>query len=321
MSTTLIVAAFCFTAVLGSAVPAVGQQAPENAGSRPETVPAVGQQAPENAGSRPETVPAVGQQAPENAGSRPETVVFDHEEGGRRAYTLYLKDGEPFAVKIRNTCETEFTYEVLSITEDQPSPTQYRHSVSGVAGQTTDKVIDVVHDDSYGGYFVEIRRPATFVVCRNRQTESEVAVLSPTRLTITTPARRWRTSVSGAYTLTHLPKDDCADGDPCNRVKQGLATFVHTYHDRFPFLAPMFGLGISGEGQAEYFVGGGLRLGNEGTISFGGVAGKRRSGSNTQWSWFAGFSYAFLDTGTDALERPFAGEGSRQDPADTDGGE
>lgn len=286
MSTTLIAAAFSFAAVLVSAAPAAGQEAPESVGRRPQT------------------------------------VVFDHAEGTRRTYTLHLKDGEPFAIEVRNTCETEFAYEVLSISRDQPPPTQYRYSAPGVASVTADKVIDVVHDDSYGGYFVEIRRPTTFLACRSQQNQSELAVLSPTRLTITTPARRWRRSISGAYTLTHLPKDDCLDGEPCDRVKQGLATFVHTYHDKFPFVAPMFGLGIGGEGQAEYFVGAGLRMGDVGTINLGAVTGKRSSGANAEvrWSWFAGFSYAFLDTGRSALQQPFAGGGT-QGSANADGGE
>ena len=248
-------------------------------------------------------------------------VIYDHREGEQAAYTLYPQNGSVFFITILNTCPAQFVYEVLGIGEEAAPPVAPTADMrTDSTSRLSDVTLSVVHDDSYGGYYVDIRLSdhpeRQQVACTDTQhtdgTTSGVE-LAPTKLVITTPNRSWQTRVAGAYTVSTLTPV-CANDEGCgDQVNQGLATFLHTYHERFPSVAPMFGLGISGDNRAEYYFGGGIRLNDEVAFSGGMVFGPRQveTKTRTRFGWFFGVSYTILDT-ANAIQQPFAGAGTEQ---------
>src|SRR4051812_5977875 len=72
-------------------------------------------------------------------------VSFDHlNTDGNRSYVLHLSNGEPFQVKITNTCPETFSYEVQGILRAE----QEGDNLSGKAGKALEtKVLPVVHDE------------------------------------------------------------------------------------------------------------------------------------------------------------------------------
>ena len=97
-------------------------------------------------------------------------------------------------------------------------------------------------------------------------------------------------------------------------VNLGIAMFGQVYHDRVPWIAPLsFGIGLSGDSRATFYLGSALRFGSHASftagLAFGPVAtlpagaaeGKTLTdtnfllepGTRTTRSWFTGVTYTF----------------------------
>ena len=255
-------------------------------------------------------------------------VSFDHRSGSElSSYTVDVESGHVFAVRIANTCESEFVYEVLGFGSDEPPPptTSYSRGApregQGLQPRLGSVSIPIRHDESYGGYVIEIRRPdreeASSIGCVE---DGQGVDLQPARLVIATPRRVWTTSVSAGFSLSGLVNAACdvekeaEKDDRCSDARPGLVSFVHVHHARLAWLAPVFGLGLS-DGRTEYYIGGGLRLGGAATFNGGLVVGSVQNGfgedppTKFNTTWFFGVSYSLLGDDSSAIRAPFAGMG------------
>lgn len=253
----------------------------------------------------------------------PVETVFDHRGGGPTSYTLLLTDGELFTITVSNTCLTEFVYEVLGVGSSGRDQlpftplTDFRDETQRDSVRLSTWTHAIRHNESYAGYLVTISRRsgASFVCIDGDQT----VALEPVTLVINTPKKDWDIALSGGYTLSGLVNSSCTDdaeggeSKPCDEAKPGLVSFVHVYHDRLPWLAPMFGLGIGGGGQTQYHFGAGIRLGDVAAINGGLAVGPVEVGATDapatvfKKTWFVGLSYSFVGGG-DTIRQPFAGE-------------
>ena len=263
------------------------------------------------------------------------TVYFDHRAGQVAASTLYVEDGDIFTIAIENTCESRFAYDIRSIRQEEPRPTQASVPKGSLSVLLT-KRMDVVHNDTYAGYFVDVTERPTppAAPC------TEGTGLASTTFVVLTPKRGWALSFSGGFTVSGLrdpvygldAENKLAD-DPgkMNDARPGIATFVHMYDQRWSWqwTVPMFGLGIRDSNQPEYYFGVGARLGDKATVNGGLVLGpvSRLPGgvrigqaapddkvltdlpTRMVPGWFVGISYSFIGGGEDELRRPFAGSG------------
>lgn len=269
-------------------------------------------------------------------------VTFDHlASDDDRSYELRPRHGEAFEVRIKNTCPDVFAYEVKGIVrergaEDEPG--------ARTAKPLEEKVLPVVHDEKYGGYIVTITRTADTAPC------ADAEKLQNRTLLISTPTETWDLSFSGGFTLSSLsspqyylrphPSDAAKkqvqqDPDKEDDANLGIATYVHVFHQRMPWLAGTFGLGIRDQNRTEYFLGGGVRLSDKATVNAGVVYGsvsRLKNGVNlvdpvsddnvlndlptrTKRGFFIGVSYSFIDV-RGKLQQPFAGAAG-ETPADT----
>ena len=270
-------------------------------------------------------------------------IKFDHARGQDRSYTRYFDDGELFSIRIDNTCEIAFSYEVRGILIEEPdSITQADAVQKHSRGMLTDlpslkpKTLDVRHDQSYGGYIVNMVKLVESPLCQ------ESSELESRTLMIHTPRRNWNVAFSGGFVVSGLtnpvyalrphptePGKSQIVEDPGKRdtASLGIATFVHMYHERRPRFGIMFGLGLQESDQTEYYIGGGLRLSDRATINLGlslGPVSRLPGGidimepiadnniltnlpTRVQESWFFGISFSFINVGDDRLRRPFAG--------------
>ena len=271
-------------------------------------------------------------------------VEFNHRSQQETAYTRHLKDGEELTIIIRETCEAAFSYEVRGIRRE---PEDTSVTTSSGEPQLTDKTLSVIHNEAYGGYIVNITRelPTGADACGGATRE-----LRSQTLIISTPKMDWDLAFSGGFTISGLTdpvyalqphptetdkKQIVHDADKQDFANLGIATFVHMYHERVPWLAGMFGLGIRESNQTEYYLGGGLRLNDRATINFGwalGSVARLPAGVSAMdpvtddnvlmdlprrvtGKLFMGISYSFINVG-DRLQRPFAGaSGSGTPPA------
>ncbi len=102
--------------------------------------------------------------------------------------------------------------------------------------------------------------------------------------------------------------------DKESSVNIGIAMFVHVYHDRHPWLAPLsFGIGLRGESRATFYLGSALRFGSHAAFTAGWAIGPVATlpagvvegrpvtdtnfltdlGTRTTSSWFTGVTYTF----------------------------
>ena len=258
---------------------------------------------------------------PQETTTARQVVNFNHRDGREAAHTLYLKNGEIFTIAIHDTCETQFSYEVRSILREQPPPVQATHFPK--ASVLATKTVDIVHNDTYGGYLVNVIEstdppPITCV----DDDDALVTTLASATFIVNTPRRDWAVAFSGGFTISGLTnhiyftnKEGALEMDTENRddAKPGIATFVHMYNERWKWpVAPMFGLGIRDNNQTEYYFGGGVRMGDKATVNGGIVFGPMsrqlptgmQSVSNAEsvknlptkvsLSWFFGISYSFI---------------------------
>jgi hypothetical protein len=260
-------------------------------------------------------------------------VAFDHlKTDGDRSYVLKLSDGEPFQVRITSTCPEVFSYEVHGIVREEDQ----EPGLDAKAGKALEtKVLPVIHDEKYGGYIVTIQKVDTVP-----STSPCFPLLSRT-LMISTPKMTWDLSFSGGFTLTTLnnphyylrphpteagKKQVQEDATKEDDVNLGIATYVHLYHHRLPWLAGTFGLGIRDQSKTEYYLGAGYRFSDKATVNAGLVFGpvtRLKDGVNvndaitddnvlndpptrTRRGFFVGISYSFIDV-RGKLQQPFAG--------------
>jgi hypothetical protein len=262
-------------------------------------------------------------------------AAFDHlNTNGDRAYELQLTHGESFQIQILNTCPEVFAYEVHGIIRQEAG--------TGITGKTAlalepKHVVPVLHDAKYGGYIVTIRR----TVATGNPCGDDTAKLRDRTLMISTPQLTWDLSFSGGFTVSNLTssnfylrphptdttkKQILEDPDKNDDATLGLASFVHLYHHRRPWLAGMFGLGLRDNNKTEYYLGGGLRFSDKATLNVGVVWGpvtRLKNGNNpmdataddnvltdlptrTKRGVFVGLSYSFIDV-RGKLQQPFAG--------------
>ncbi len=223
-------------------------------------------------------------------------IDFNHQGGKDTSYTLAnLENGEQFTVNILNTCETVFSYEIQGIALPPPNP--------GPAGSGSrrrglvKKSLPVIHSTAYGGYIVDItKRLVATGGCTGDSTLESV-----TLIIFTPEGDDWAIALSSGFTVSGLT--DPNNGDV---AQLGIAAFVHTYHRKLPWLAPVFALGLRDE-RPEYHFGIAARLGNKATLNTGYVFGQTSESSPVGRSWFFGVSYSFLSFGEDLIRRPFAG--------------
>lgn len=260
---------------------------------------------------------------------------FDHlNTAGDRSYQLHLSDGETFQVRILNTCPDVFSYEIHGIVREEAGSGGVDQRSGGQLKK--EHVIPVVHDEKYGGYIVTIKRTLATAPCGDA-----TAKLENRTLMISTPKMSWDLSFSGGFTLSSLnsphyylrphpseagQKQIQEDPDKTDDANLGIASYVHLYHHRMPWLAGMFGLGIRDNNKTEYYLGGGLRFSDKATFNLGAVFGpvsRLKDGNNltdaisddnvltdlpsrTRRGFFVGLSYSFIDV-RGKLQQPFAG--------------
>ena len=268
-------------------------------------------------------------------GAQQPDVDFNHRTGQETAYTLHLNHGEEFTITIKETCEARFSYEVRGIRRDEPEPSGTERTRTPVP--LASKSLTIPHNDAYGGYVVSISElpPGPRPSC------TRIDELEPKIFIIFTPKRDWALSFSGGFTVSGLTnpvyalqphptetdkKQIIEDPDKRDAANLGIATFVHMYHESWPWVGPMFGLGIRESNQTEYYFGGGVRLNDKATINLGiafGPVSRLPAGINVmepvaadinltdlptrvQRSLFMGISYSFISVG-DRIQQPFAG--------------
>ena len=255
-----------------------------------------------------------------------QAIEFDHLNGQETVYRIHLRDGEEFEIIVQNACEAAFSYEVQGL----PATGLGAGRPEGIVAPSLSTVRRrVPYNDSYGGYRVDITRRSGGRECDGSDT------LEPKTLIVFTLKREWTLAFSGGFVVTGLTdpvyeldaNSRVVKSDKHDQAELGQAAFTHFYNEHHAFpLVPMFGIGIRGSNQAEYYLGGGWRLGNKATINFGAVLGERSRlpvGVNemqpvtdgnvlsdlptkTGSSWFFGISYSFIDT-RDLFRKPFAG--------------
>lgn len=254
-------------------------------------------------------------------------VVFNHKDGAEAAYTRHLSDGEKLTIRITSTCPSQFLYEIRGL---EMPPTG-----SAKTAGLTEKVLEVTHDDVFGGYIVNLSKRAAGTPCGDVD-------LKPVTLIVFTPASPWALSLTGGFTVNGLidpvyalrtdPSEPGGSEIVQDRSKEdaasmGAATFVHVYHRSRPSLALVFGLGLGEADETEYYVGGGWRFSDKATFNVGlavgsvtrlpaglGVGQVVRQDNvladlpkRTEASWFFGVTFSFLDVGAERWKKPFAG--------------
>jgi hypothetical protein len=264
-------------------------------------------------------------------------VVFDHlNTNADRHYTISARPGEPIIVCIRNTALAQFTYSIVGVVK----------AVAGAIGTATLTTKDLgtrrltrPHDDQYGGYVVAVKRAApgdvTVVTGATSKTNLDVT------LVVAVVTQQFQYEFAGAFSISDLTDPQYAivpqtvngqtksvivhDESAKDSSRLGLGAFIHVFHDKFPWLAGTFGLGIAEANRTTYFLGPTLRLGKAMAFTAGPVWGsvKRLPAGVTVGSeaananvlndlptqvkrgWFFGFSYTFLQA-KQAIEEPFA---------------
>jgi hypothetical protein len=267
----------------------------------------------------------------------PKDVVYNHLKGGATSFVRDLKNGEQIFIVINDTCPTQFEYEVEGFEKETPPPSiRYDFDLST-------KKVPLVHDSRYGGYLVHMRKVEGRSACKGGD-----ALVSKTLL-ISVRDITWDISFTGGFTVSSLTNPVFAietdpdgttkrvieDSEKKDAVNLGIGAFVHVFHQRLPWLAPAFGLGIRSDSKTEYFLGGAVRLSDKAAINAGvafGPVTRLPAGvdpddavtddnllttlpTRTAPGFFVALSYSFLNARSH-LDKPFAG-GSSEQPVTT----
>ena len=183
---------------------------------------------------------------------------------------VVLRDGERFTVKVARTFPQLFVYKLYR----QRRPPD---KAGPESGDTTDVCLTDHHEKQFGGY--------TLVI----QTASGQPVTGyPAEVVVNIPVEthEWKYEFAGAFVGNRLrdhvyyaSKEAQADGTTADIVREladeerdwaklGTAAFVHTTPPSWP-VSLSFGLGIADGNKPTYFLGPGLRLGDQGFLSAG----------------------------------------------------
>lgn len=247
-------------------------------------------------------------------------------------YQLTLRDGETYKVFIRNTQPDSFTYVARAIRRVEELQVEADPDLPVLR----DTLLHFQHDRRFGGYVLSIRRINQDVVSR----------LGEADLTVEVTTSEWRVGFGGGFTASGLvdpaygistqivTAENGAQATEMRVVREedreddlrlGVASMVHAWHTRAPWIALSFGLGLNEDRGQDYFIGPTWRLGDVANISLGLVAGRVHRlpagindgqvvtdpnilsdlGTRIGWNGFLSISYTFLGT-RDALTRPFA---------------
>lgn len=265
-------------------------------------------------------------------------VSFDHlKTNASQHYTISVRRGEPIVVCISQTALAGFSYSIAGVVKavQAASPT----GLVSLDDLGTRR-LSTIHDDKYGGYLVAIKRKAPGAVTVAKSEDSTVE-LNDVMLVIAAETQKFQYEFAGAFTVSNLVDPQFAiesrpvdgqdtsfvvrDEDAEDTSRLGLGAFIHVFHDRLPWLAATFGIGIADTTRTTYFLGPTLRLGQAMALTAGPVWGsvtRLPSGIKvdtpakdanvltdlplrTKRGWFFGLSYTFLQAKS-ALEKPFA---------------
>lgn len=266
-------------------------------------------------------------------------VEYDHLEGTSRIFMLEVSDKHGFVVRIKNTCPDAFDYKSTGVEKAPPREPR----PEGLAPLST-KDIEIVHDDRFGGYVINIT-PKPGEDGDAARTCVGGARLRSASFIISVREPDFGISFSGGFTFSGLTnpvfaiktengiKTVVEEQDKEDDYRLGAASFVHVYHDNFrPFgrLQPALalGIGINGDSHAEYLVGAALRLGDQATVNVGMAWGSvqrlpnglavndpvtndnvlNNLGTRVVSRWFFALSYTFIDAKSRLL-KPFADPG------------
>jgi hypothetical protein len=225
--------------------------------------------------------------------------------------------------------------------------------VSAVSERTVDtldeKTLEQTHDDRYGGYVVRILKKDTgeaATVIMADQTKTE---LKPATFIIAVRTQKWSYEFAGAFTVNQLTDPVFAletrstngveqqflieDEQARDTVKLGIGAFIHVFHDRLPWVAGTFGIGINSDSKATYYLGPTFRLSDAAGLTAGVVFGPiarlpagtavgqpapdanvlNNLGTKIDKQFFVAVSYTFLgDRSEEQLSKPFAGGSTTQ---------
>lgn len=276
----------------------------------------------------------------EEATAEPTEVDFDHaKENESRSYIRSIAPGQIIQVNITNTCVEQFSYDLRRIRREAPPipPAEIERNEC----PTTEKSIDIVHEEQYGGYIISIKRTSAGPI--KVLVGEKTVTLSDVDLVISVPPRRWDYELAGAFTTswltdpafaveTRIPegstdgvektfvvRDRKAEDD----FRLGVAAFVHVFHTQHPHLAATFGIGVNEGSQTTYFTGLSFRFGDAAALTIGRAWGSVKRlppgtrsdrpvdagilgnlGSRTDSDWFFALSYKFLKPSA-GLQKPF----------------
>ncbi len=282
-------------------------------------------------------------------------VVFDHkaplsQEGLLLASArTSANDGEIIRVKILNTDSKKFTYQIAGI----PVPvTGNGPGIRDGADKSDTVNLTIVHSGQFGGYTITATPTPRDTTKTKSESESEAEAEDQDKLpravfTIRVETHKWNIGFGGGFTVSTLTSPaygvetrvnaDASEDLIVRReehreseVSLGVASLVHVWHSRHPWLAASFGLGLQSDTGASYYFGPSWRMGNKGALTAGVVFGNvdtlpsgtqegqvlndsnalNNLGSKIQSGFFVGFSYGFLGNDGEHLQKPFATEDS-----------
>jgi len=279
--------------------------------------------------------PTEEQQTEKNAkGREPARVDFDHAKVNEsRSYMRTVAPGEIIVVTITNTCVEKFNYDLRKISAGT--------SEEAAEECTPTKALEIVHEEKYGGYIIDIQRSVADPV--TIEVDGKEVTLNDLEIVISVQPKKWDYELAGAFTTSWLTDpafglemrvpEGSADGverafvirdrEAEDEVRLGVGVFAHVFHTSFPHLAGTFGLGINESNQTTYFTGISWRFGEAAALTIGyswgsvkrlpsgtrfdrpvdaGILGNL--GSRTDGDVFFGLSYKFLNPSS-ALEKPF----------------
>ena len=214
------------------------------------------------------------------------------------SYEVRPLRGELWQVQEPNT---DSPVHVAGESEERLSRTVAAPSAAHAPPERSVQTLARTHSHTYSGYWLDVRMRDHPRLCANPQGEPPLEAES---FIVLTPTDRWRLAFSVGVTATGLTdpvyalhpvpmeKDsvqsmnqeqaDSMDQEPQrmivrephkrDKANMGLGAFVHAYHDRLPWLAPMMGVSLD-RNRTEYLFGIGVRLNDSATINIGGVLG------------------------------------------------
>jgi hypothetical protein len=265
-------------------------------------------------------------------------VIFDHlNTNADRHYSISVRPNEPIIVCIQNTGLAAFTYAIVGVVKEVPGASS---TASLSMKDLGTRRLTKAHDDQYGGYLVTIKRkaPETVTVVTGESSQKD---LNDITLVIAVKSEQFQYEFAGAFSVNSLTDPQYAlqprtvdgqaksfvvqDDDAEDSSRLGIGAFIHVFHDKFPYVAGTFGIGIAESSKTSYFLGPTLRLGKAMAFTAGPVWGsvsRLPSGvavdseardsnvlndlpTHIRRGWFFGVSYTFLQA-RQAIEKPFA---------------